>query len=293
MLFQTCPFCCKVRAFLDYHGLSYSIVEVDAVLRQDLRWSDYRKVPILLAKRKDGKYVQLTDSSAIVSVLASYLHDPSQDIGELANFYPTISFFDDSGAKKEEVMNKYFIMYQEKVPENFTGKTTRDERKWRSWADDELVHLISPNVYRTRKEAFETFEWFSEAGEWSVLFPQWERNMMVYIGAYAMWLISKRLKKKYGLTDDVRSHIYDSLGKLTSELKMRGTKYLGGDRPNLADLSIFGILCSMEGCSAFKECLQNTDIGPWFNGIKELTVKSKGHAVINEALLRNMQHNIT
>lgn len=140
----------------------------------------------------------------------------------------------------------------------------RDERKWRSWADDELVHLISPNVYRTRKEAFETFEWFSEAGEWSVLFPQWERNMMVYIGAYAMWLISKRLKKKYGLTDDVRSHIYDSLGKLTSELKMRGTKYLGGDRPNLADLSIFGILCSMEGCSAFKECLQNTDIGKIF-----------------------------
>lgn len=27
--FQTCPFCCKVRSFLDYTGLSYSVVEVD------------------------------------------------------------------------------------------------------------------------------------------------------------------------------------------------------------------------------------------------------------------------
>ena len=25
--FQTCPFCCKVRSFLDFSGLSYSVVE--------------------------------------------------------------------------------------------------------------------------------------------------------------------------------------------------------------------------------------------------------------------------
>lgn len=42
--FQTCPFCCKVRAFLDYSGISYSVVEVDAVLRQDIKWSEQKKV---------------------------------------------------------------------------------------------------------------------------------------------------------------------------------------------------------------------------------------------------------
>lgn len=116
--FQTCPFCCKVRAFLDYMGLSYSVVEVDAVLRQDLKWSDYKKVPMVLAKRKDGKYIQLTDSSTIISVIASYVNDKSQDIGDIANLYPNVTFFNDKGTKTSDVMNKYFLMYQDNVPKN-------------------------------------------------------------------------------------------------------------------------------------------------------------------------------
>lgn len=52
VLFQypTCPFCCKVRAFLDYYGFSYEVVEVDPVLRKEMKWTDYKKVPVLLAK---------------------------------------------------------------------------------------------------------------------------------------------------------------------------------------------------------------------------------------------------
>ena len=38
----------------------------------------------------------------------------------------------------------------------------REERKWRKWADDVLVHVLSPNVYRTREEALQAFNWFSE-----------------------------------------------------------------------------------------------------------------------------------
>lgn len=46
--YKTCPFCSKVRAFLDYHGLPYEIVEVNPVMRQEIKWSVYRKVPILM-----------------------------------------------------------------------------------------------------------------------------------------------------------------------------------------------------------------------------------------------------
>lgn len=37
-----------MRAFLDYHGLPYEIVEVNPVMRQEIKWSTYRKVPILM-----------------------------------------------------------------------------------------------------------------------------------------------------------------------------------------------------------------------------------------------------
>lgn len=87
--YQTCPFCCKVRVFLDSKGLSYSVVEVDAVLRQSTKWSSYKKVPMMLARTKDGKYAQLTDSSAMVSILATILEDPNADLLQLAKQYAT------------------------------------------------------------------------------------------------------------------------------------------------------------------------------------------------------------
>lgn len=51
-----------MRSYLDAKGISYEIVEVDAVLRQDIRWSEYKKVPILLAKVDGGYQVSVLSS---------------------------------------------------------------------------------------------------------------------------------------------------------------------------------------------------------------------------------------
>lgn len=105
--YQTCPFCCKVRVFLDSQGFSYSVVEVDAVLRHETKWSSYKKVPMMLAKTKDGKYVQLTDSSSIVSILATVLENPTVDIVELARRYAEAGSA--SGGKDNGVLSKYHL----------------------------------------------------------------------------------------------------------------------------------------------------------------------------------------
>lgn len=72
----------------------------------------------------------------------------------------------------------------------------REEREWREWVDSHFIHLISPNVYRTWSESLETFRWFEQVGEWRANFPTWERVLAVYVGAAAMFAISKRLKKR-------------------------------------------------------------------------------------------------
>lgn len=118
--YQTCPFCCKVRAFLDSKGLSYSVVEVDAVLRQSLKWSKYKKVPMILVRTKNGKYVQLTDSSMIVSTLGTYLLDPKVDIVELVKLYPRITYTDEEGHHKHDIVNKYYVMYDTGTPKGLT-----------------------------------------------------------------------------------------------------------------------------------------------------------------------------
>ena len=48
--YKTCPFCSKVRAFLDFHALPYQVVEVNPVRRAEIKFSSYRKVPIVMAQ---------------------------------------------------------------------------------------------------------------------------------------------------------------------------------------------------------------------------------------------------
>ena len=48
--FASCPFCNKVRTFLDYYGLQYNIVEVDPLLKKEIKFSQHRKVPIVIIK---------------------------------------------------------------------------------------------------------------------------------------------------------------------------------------------------------------------------------------------------
>lgn len=47
-------------AFLDYCDIPYKIVEVNPISKNEIKWSDYKKVPILVV---DGE--QLVDSSGV------------------------------------------------------------------------------------------------------------------------------------------------------------------------------------------------------------------------------------
>ena len=64
---------------------------------------------------------------------------------------------------------------------------------------NKVFPLFSPNVYRTPSESLQAFQWFNEVGEWEKHFSGWERFVIVYIGAAAMWIIGKKLKKRHGL----------------------------------------------------------------------------------------------
>lgn len=84
---------------------------------------------------------------------------------------------------------------------------------------------------------------------------------MVYFGAYAMWLISKRLKKRHNLGEDVRQDFYAACREWVEAVNKRKTKFHGGKTPNLADLSLYGAINSFEGCGAFSDICHHTKIG--------------------------------
>ena len=54
--YQNCPFCGKVRAFLEYYGIDYTIVEVSPIWKKEINFSAYKKVPLVIANNKQVRF---------------------------------------------------------------------------------------------------------------------------------------------------------------------------------------------------------------------------------------------
>ncbi len=74
----------------------------------------------------------------------------------------------------------------------------------------------------------------------------------------------------------MRISLYDELNFWLKQLKKKGTKFCGGSKPNLSDLAVFGVLSSIEGCQAFKDALENTNIGTWYYDMKKHATEHAG-----------------
>ncbi|XP_053552220.1 prostaglandin E synthase 2 isoform X1 [Bombina bombina] len=257
--YKTCPFCSKVRAFLDYHQLPHEIVEVNPVLRKEIKFSIYRKVPIVLAH--SGCSLQLNDSSVIISVIKTFLVSKRKSLEEIVSYYPSMKAVNDRGKEVIEYNNKYWLMLDEQETERiYPNKEARmEEIKWRRWADDWLVHLISPNVYRNPSESLASFDYIVREGNFGTV----EGLFAKYFGAAAMFIIGKRLKSRHNLQDDVRQDLYKAANDWVRAVG-KHRKFMGGSQPNLADLAVYGILRVMEGLQSFDDVMANTKIQPWY-----------------------------
>ncbi|KAK6115736.1 hypothetical protein DH2020_008005 [Rehmannia glutinosa] len=212
--YEACPFCNKVKAFLDYYDIPYKVVEVNPINKKEIKWSEYKKVPILMV---DGE--PMVDSSDIIDKLTKKIH-------------PDVS--PDSVVKDNE------------------------EKKWRGWVDNHLVHILSPNIYRSASEALESFDYITSHGNFSFT----ERITAKYAGAAAMYFVSKKLKKKYNITDE-RAALYEAAESWVDALN--GQEFLGGTKPNLADLAVYGVLRPIRYLKSGRDMVEHTRIGDWYS----------------------------
>ena len=84
---------------------------------------------------------------------------------------------------------------------------------------------------------------------------------------------------RHNLKGEVRESLYDECNYWLKAIKSKRTKYMGGDSPNLADLAVYGVLSSIEGCDAFKDLLSATKIGEWYFSMKENVQEHRGSQI--------------
>lgn len=225
--YEVCPYCCKVKAFLDYHKLPYRVIEVNPLLKGELKWSDYKKVPVV---KMDDEVV--VDSSAIISRLAAEL--------------------DAAGGGKKAKTGR-------RAPAKPTAAALEEEAKWRRWVDDKFVKVVTANIYRNWDESWRTFGYLTSETKWG-----WgTREVARVSGALLMWQIGQRMPTKYGITGDLRQALYDACNEFVDAVGP-GRAFMGGSAPNLADLAVFGVMQAVHRMGAFDDMLQHSRIAPWY-----------------------------
>ncbi|CAI6005996.1 unnamed protein product [Closterium sp. NIES-64] len=270
----------SVGTFLDYYDIPYRVVEVNPVGKKELKWSPYKKVPVLVVNGES-----LVDSSAIISELHRRLN-PSKAtnippatpaasaaaasapgayasaIGGGSSSSAGGTSSSGGGGVAEGVAEVVGHVGERGVAEGQAEEELDEETRWRRWVDGHLVHLLSPNIYRSPSEALEAFDYIATNGN----FTAWERMMARYFGAGAMYMIGKKLKKKHGIADE-RTDLYKAADEWVAALGDR--KFLGGKTPNLADLAVFGVLRPIRHLTAGRDMVANSSIGPWYERMEQ------------------------
>jgi len=231
--YQTCPFCSKARSFLIANNIPFEIIEVHPIYKKEIKFSKYKKVPIVVFEQ-GGTEVQLNDSSVIISALSSYmLDDGGRSLRDILDEYSPTKICDNEGKEKEIVKNRHDLIINNQTLNAEQQQSLLTEKEWRIWTDEFLVHLISPNVYRTLRESYDSFDYHVSLGKFH---GTWEGTVAKYGGALAMWIISKRLKKRHCVNEDVRLDLYEACNKWSEAIG--DDMFLGGSSPNLADIVI-------------------------------------------------------
>jgi glutaredoxin len=64
--YDVCPWCNKVKSVLDYYNVPYKTVEVNPVWKSEIKFSDYKKVPIVVFPNGE----QMNESTQIIEHIA-------------------------------------------------------------------------------------------------------------------------------------------------------------------------------------------------------------------------------
>ncbi|CAN0906192.1 Prostaglandin E synthase 2 [Linum grandiflorum] len=233
--YEACPFCNKVKAFLDYYNIPYKVVEVNPISKKEIKWSEYKKVPILTV---DGE--QMVDSSEIVSELFKKIHPEGSNV----------EIEEETKWRKYGGWTVTWFMFCHQI---FTEVHLR--------LSSHLTILLA--MFHSLSAQLVTYiSMLHSLGNFSFT----ERLVAKYAGATAMYFVAKKLKKKYNISDE-RAALYESAETWVDALQ--GRDYLGGSRPNLADLAVFGVLRPIRYLKSGKDMVEHTRIGEWYSRMED------------------------
>ncbi|CAE7497655.1 ptges2 [Symbiodinium sp. CCMP2456] len=231
--YTTCPYCGKVKAFLDYFRIPHEAVEVEPMFKSQLKASEYKKLPQLRFGGDDG--VWLVDSDCIVDAMSRAMGLESQ-------------------------------------------LSDPEIERWRSWARESLVRHVTLNINRSLASAWQGYSYIDAFDT----IPLVNKLFLKVVGAPVMYMVATKktyptLVKSGDLkeSDDWRSVFHAQVNRFVDEVPLTKKRpFHGGQKPDLADLDVYGVLQSIRGHEVYRDMLENTKISDWMGRMDAATGKT-------------------
>jgi microsomal prostaglandin-E synthase 2 len=148
-------------------------------------------------------------------------------------------------------------------PENPVFQNTPEEEKWLAWSE-EYVQGMPTVVYKDLPSSLKSFSYITKVGKFGWL----DRRIVQFSGALIMTLVAKKIRKRQNITDPkafLRKRVADWANGLN------GASYMGGGRPNAADLAVYGISRVVAGLEAGKLFGENAVFSAWLDRMSLVT----------------------
>lgn len=139
-----------------------------------------------------------------------------------------------------------------------------EEKRWMDWCDERLVRALPPVIYKSLGTAIGAFDYITHCGRFNWL----QQRVVKYSGAFVMTMVAKKSAKSQGITDP-ETHLKNLLAEWSEQLSDRS--FLGGDQPNGADMSIFGVLKAIEKLPAYTFIKAEPQVDAWYQRMNQVT----------------------
>lgn len=136
-----------------------------------------------------------------------------------------------------------------------------EEARWLEWSE-KYVKGLPTAIYDTLPNALKSFDYITKVGK----FNFFEKLSIKYTGAFVMTLVAKKIKKREGITEP-DSFLREKSAEWAKGLE--GRPFLGGEKPNAADIAVYGITRSVAGLRAGRVLEENTAFLAWILRMKK------------------------
>ena len=144
------------------------------------------------------------------------------------------------------------------------------DSEWRKFASADLAQLLYPNICGSLGDSYRAFGYVNNVDSFSRI----QRISVQYLGSFAMYMAAAKVKKRIGITDE-RAALSEALDRFERDgLEGGRLQFSSGlDKPDLGDLSVFGVLRSVDGLDAHDFAIGSRP-GPlkdWYANMSEET----------------------